>query len=104
MTYSPGLDEIVGTGGAVEAIYPYDYLVLATGARLVPSDLDGLSESDGGWHHFYSAEGAIRLRSALHRFERSDRRCHWWYPLPLVMPRISQYPRVDQPLTSRQKW
>ncbi len=69
VTYSPGLDEIVGTGGAIEAIYPYDYLVLATGARLVPSDLSGLSEGNGGWHHFYSAEGAIRLRHALHEFE-----------------------------------
>lgn len=29
--YSPGLDEIIGTGGAVEATYSYDYLVLATG-------------------------------------------------------------------------
>ncbi len=69
LQHSPGLDEIIGTGGAVEAVYPYDYLVLATGARLVPSDLNGLSEGDGGWHHFYSAEGAIRLRSALHDFE-----------------------------------
>jgi sulfide:quinone oxidoreductase len=68
-TYSPGLDEIVGTGGAIEAIYPYDYLVLATGARLVPSDLSGLSEGNGAWYHFYSAEGAIRLRHALHEFE-----------------------------------
>jgi len=41
--YSPGLDEIVGTGGAVEATYGYDYLVLATGARLSPEDLSGLS-------------------------------------------------------------
>src|SRR5215469_5745257 len=37
LKHSPGLDEIIGTGGAVEAVYPYDYLVLATGARLVPS-------------------------------------------------------------------
>ena len=69
--YSPGLDEIVGTGGAVEATYGYDYLVLATGARLAPEDLSGLSESNGngGWHHFYSAEAALQLRHALQRFE-----------------------------------
>jgi sulfide:quinone oxidoreductase len=54
--HSQGLDEIVGTGGASEAVYPYDYLVLATGARLVASDLPGLVEGDGKWHHFYSAE------------------------------------------------
>src|SRR5713226_832133 len=58
---SVGLDEIVGTGGASEAVYPYDYLVLATGARLVPSDLPGLVEGEGKWHHFYSAEGSVSL-------------------------------------------
>ena len=68
--YSPGLDEIVGTGGAVDATYSYDYLVLATGARLAPEDLEGLSGHEGeGWHHFYSAEGSLRLRRALGTFE-----------------------------------
>jgi sulfide:quinone oxidoreductase len=45
--------------------------VLATGARLAPEDLAGLSETEGngGWYHFYSPEGAIQLRKALHRFE-----------------------------------
>ena len=60
---------IGGTGGASEAVYPYDYLVLATGARLVPSDLPGLVEGEGKWHHFYSAEGAMRLREALYTFD-----------------------------------
>jgi len=63
-----GLDEIIGTGGASEAIYPYDYLVLATGARLVLSDLPGLTDTAGKWHHFYSAEGSLQLREALHTF------------------------------------
>lgn len=65
------LDEIVGTGGAVKAAYGYDYLVLATGARLVPEDLSELDEADSnhGWHHFYSAEAALQLRQALHFFE-----------------------------------
>jgi sulfide:quinone oxidoreductase len=69
--YSEGLDEIVGTGGAKLAVYPYDYLVLATGARLAPYDLPGLigTEGKGGWHHFYSAEGALELRKSLHQFE-----------------------------------
>jgi sulfide:quinone oxidoreductase len=67
--YSAGLDEIVGTGGAIRATYPYDYLVLATGARLAPEDLSGLSEGEGQWYHFYSAEGAMQLRRALHHFE-----------------------------------
>lgn len=68
--YSPGLDEITGTGGAVEATYAYDYLVLATGARLAPEDLAGLThEGTRRWHHFYSSEGAMELRHALHHFE-----------------------------------
>ena len=69
--FSPGLDEIVGTGGALEATYGYDYLVLATGARLAPEDLSGLGEANGngGWHHFYSAEAALQLRHALQHFE-----------------------------------
>src|SRR5947209_19173229 len=66
----PGLDESMETGGAVDATYAYDYLVLATGARLAPADLEGLSGHEGdGWHHFYSAEGALRLREALSQFE-----------------------------------
>ncbi len=67
--YSLGRDEIGGTGGASEAVYPYDYLVLATGARLEPSDLPGLEGTEGKWHHFYSAEGSIQLRHALQTFE-----------------------------------
>ena len=69
--YSQGQDEIIGTGGALEATYGYDYLVLVTGARLAPEDLSGLGEAngDGGWHHFYSAEAALQLRHALQRFE-----------------------------------
>lgn len=66
---SVGLDEIKGTGGANVATYYYDYLVLATGARLAPQDLPGLSESVGKWHHFYSADGALRLREALQSFQ-----------------------------------
>jgi sulfide:quinone oxidoreductase len=66
---TPGLDEIRGTGGASEAIYPYDYLVLGTGARLASADLPGLTEREGKWHHFYSAEGSLRLREALQTFE-----------------------------------
>jgi len=69
--HSEGQNEILGTGGAIEATYGYDYLVLATGARLAPSDLGGLTEGEGNgaWHHFYSTEGALQLRKALHQFE-----------------------------------
>ncbi|WIG58274.1 MAG: Sulfide:quinone oxidoreductase, Type III [Ktedonobacterales bacterium] len=62
---SPGMAGMRGTGGAIEARYGYDYLVLATGARLAPEDLSGLSGSEDAWHHFYSLDGALRLGSAL---------------------------------------
>jgi sulfide:quinone oxidoreductase len=48
-------------GGSV----PFDYLVVATGARLVPEQVPGLIE---GAHHFYSLGGALRLREALRSF------------------------------------
>ncbi|HZD00992.1 MAG TPA: FAD/NAD(P)-binding oxidoreductase [Actinomycetes bacterium] len=44
---------------------PYDYLVLATGARLVPEQVPGLVE---GAHEFYSLQGALRLRERLLAF------------------------------------
>lgn len=44
---------------------PYDYLVLATGARLVPEQIPGMLE---GAHNFYSLDGALRLRETLRAF------------------------------------
>jgi sulfide:quinone oxidoreductase len=44
---------------------PYDYLVIATGARLAPEALPGYTD---GAHHFYSAEAALRLHAALREF------------------------------------
>ncbi len=49
-------------GGSLE----YDYLVLSTGARLVPEQVPGLAEAT---HEFYSLEGAQRLREELARFK-----------------------------------
>ncbi len=48
-------------GGSLE----WDYLVIATGARLVPDTVPGLAQ---GAFEFYSLEGAQRLREALRRF------------------------------------
>jgi sulfide:quinone oxidoreductase len=48
-------------GGAL----PYDYLILATGARLVPEQVPGFLEAA---HDFYSFDGAQRLREALREF------------------------------------
>jgi sulfide:quinone oxidoreductase len=44
---------------------PFDYLVVATGSRLVRDSVPGLME---GSYDFYSMEGALRLREALRAF------------------------------------
>lgn len=50
----------------------YDVLVIATGARLVPEETEGLNAD--GWpgnvHTFYTPAGAASLRDALAHFER----------------------------------
>jgi sulfide:quinone oxidoreductase len=48
-------------------VIQYDYLVIATGTRIVPEETSGMV--DGGWHKnvfdFYSLDGASALRSFL---------------------------------------
>jgi len=44
----------------------YDYLVLATGSRILPETIEHFSTEA---HHFYSAEAALELRKALDAFE-----------------------------------
>jgi sulfide:quinone oxidoreductase len=48
-------------GGAL----PYDYLIIATGARLVPDSIPGLTEAA---HGFYTLHDAERLREELRSF------------------------------------
>lgn len=43
----------------------YDWLVLATGARLVPERIQGFSAA----HHFFDLDGAMGLRRALQTFQ-----------------------------------
>lgn len=64
-------ETITGTGGAREGIYAYDFLILATGARIAPEDLTGLDQGEGrrAWNHFYSTRGALQLRQALQAFD-----------------------------------
>ena len=42
--------------------FDYDYLVLATGSRVMPQTIPGMVE---GAHWFYELEAAIKLRAAL---------------------------------------
>ncbi len=46
--------------------YEYDTLIIATGARVVPQEVPGLSE---GAETFYTEEGAIRLHRRLMEFQ-----------------------------------
>jgi len=47
------------------AVLPYDYLVLATGCRIVPEAIEHFAEEA---YHFYSPTEARRLRAALDAF------------------------------------
>jgi sulfide:quinone oxidoreductase len=49
----------------------YDLLIVATGSRIVPEEIEGMT--DRGWHRkvfdFYTPEGATALGRAMHRFD-----------------------------------
>lgn len=47
-------------------VHKYDYLVLATGSRIMPQNIPGMAE---GAHWFYDLDGARKLRDALNGFE-----------------------------------
>lgn len=47
-------------------VFEYDYLVIATGSRLMLQNIPGLAE---GAHWFYDLEGARKMRDALLEFE-----------------------------------
>ena len=55
--------EVATASGRTHA---YDYLVLATGSRLVPDEVPGMAE---GAHWFYDLAGASKLRDALNTFD-----------------------------------
>ncbi len=64
-----GATRIDAAGGRVElasgADLAFDQLVIATGSRTLPEEMPGF-ESEA--HHFYTAEAAVRLRTALDAF------------------------------------
>lgn len=55
-----------------DVVLSYDVLVIATGARLLPEETDGLADGPG-WrrtvHTFYDYDGAVALADALSRFD-----------------------------------
>ncbi len=46
--------------------YGYDFLVIATGSRIRPDNIPGMTE---GGHWFYDLDGARKMRDALAKFE-----------------------------------
>jgi len=46
--------------------FGYDYLVIATGSRLMPQNIPGMEE---GAHWFYDLDGARKMREALDNFK-----------------------------------
>ena len=51
--------------------YAYDWLVVATGARIMPDEVEGMAEGMGGdIHTFYSQEGAVALYDKLKYFHQ----------------------------------
>ncbi len=46
--------------------HSYDYLVIATGSRIMPQSIPGMAE---GAHWFYDLDGARKMRDALAEFE-----------------------------------
>ncbi len=61
-----GIDEEARTVTlADESSLDYDYLVLATGSRILPETIEHFEEEA---HHFYSEEAALKMRRALDAF------------------------------------
>jgi sulfide:quinone oxidoreductase len=71
------LDEIVAVDPVKKQVktkrdtYAYDWLVVATGCRLVPEEVEGMTE---GWgkevHSFYSLDSAVALYDKLKYFDK----------------------------------
>ena len=47
-------------------VHQYDYLVIATGSRIMPQNIPGMAE---GAHWFYDLDGARKMRDALAEFD-----------------------------------
>jgi sulfide:quinone oxidoreductase len=71
------LDEVTGIDPAQKQIktkrdtYAYDWLIIATGARIVPEEAEGLIEGMGkDIHNFYTLDGAVALYEKLKYFDK----------------------------------
>lgn len=71
------LDEITEIDPAKKQVktkrdsYAYDWLVVATGCRIMPDEVAGMAEGMGGdIHNFYSQDGAVALYDKLKYFDK----------------------------------
>lgn len=71
------LDEITNIDPAAKKVttkkgsYSYDWLVVSTGCRIAPDEIDGLTDDWGGAiHNFYTPDGAQALCGAMHNFKK----------------------------------
>jgi len=64
----PDKNRVILTGNKV---IPYDYLIIATGSRIDPTEVEGMM--DGLWHKqifdFYTIDGACKLRNFFKHWE-----------------------------------
>jgi sulfide:quinone oxidoreductase len=78
---SPGVDfvqdEITNIDPVTKVVtcrggkYDYDWIVVATGCRIAPEEIDGMSEDMGGSvHNFYTPDGAVALAKKLKHFKK----------------------------------
>jgi sulfide:quinone oxidoreductase len=70
------LDEVVGINPdkrqveCKKAAYAYDWLVIATGCRIVPEEVEGMMDDwRGNIHDFYTLQGAIELHKKVKYFK-----------------------------------
>lgn len=56
---------------AKQGKYDYDWLVISTGCRIMPNEVDGMLDDWGkSIHDFYTLEGAVALRKKLKYFDK----------------------------------
>jgi len=71
------LDKVIGIDPLKKQIttkgdtYPYDWLVIATGCRIMPEEVEGMSPGMGrDIHNFYTLEGALALYEKMKYFDK----------------------------------
>ena len=70
------LDEIVGVAPDKREVvckkgtYGYDWVIVATGCRIMPEEVEGMKDDWGGSvHNFYTLKGAVELHKKLRYFD-----------------------------------